>query len=268
MSHAIVKDILIDIIDSLDLNSRWELARSRFIRAHPPDPPDPSKSDLEPAEITVDVTTIARSINGDFGLANCNTLFPYQKWCREKVLMYGAGILPYTIYKGRVYFLLGKDTKENTWSDFGGRMDPKDTESLRFIHIKSTREKTAAREFTEETCGVIQSYNTTLDRINSRRRILLIDSVTPRGHPYFMYLMNISKKDEYITNFKEEYTRLCAHFPGYHPSKEKCDIRWFLMEDLSKQALRPVFRETFSKNISRINSFFENNKQLQKLFWK
>lgn len=40
----------------------------------------------------------------------------------------GAGILPFTIYKGRVLFLFGRENKDKTadsnkkelWSDFGG----------------------------------------------------------------------------------------------------------------------------------------------------
>ena len=39
--------------------------------------------------------------------------------------IYSAGILPYTYFKGTTYFLLGRDI-DNKWSDFGGRVEPKD----------------------------------------------------------------------------------------------------------------------------------------------
>ena len=63
--------------------------------------------------------------------------------------IYSAGILPYTNYKGSIYFLLGRDS-DNKWSDFGGRVEPKD---------RGDYESTAAREFFEETLGSVYDYD-------------------------------------------------------------------------------------------------------------
>ena len=58
---------------------------------------------------------------------------------------YAAGILPYTLVNGKVYFLLGKDIRDGAWSDFGGKSEPDD------VHVVDT----ACREFFEETCGIL-----------------------------------------------------------------------------------------------------------------
>ena len=64
----------------------------------------------------------------------------------KNVVIYSAGILPYSVTSnGSVYFLLGKDY-ENKWSDFGGRCEASD---------KSDISVTASREFWEETLGCI-----------------------------------------------------------------------------------------------------------------
>ena len=65
--------------------------------------------------------------------------------------IYSAGVLPYTIHKDTIYFLLGRDS-ENKWSDFGGRVEPKD---------KGDYDVTAAREFYEETLGSVYDYDYT-----------------------------------------------------------------------------------------------------------
>ena len=60
--------------------------------------------------------------------------------------MYSAGILPYTIFNNSVFFLIGQEKSDKTWSDFGGHSKKKDNNcSL----------KTAFREFLEETNNCI-----------------------------------------------------------------------------------------------------------------
>ena len=49
--------------------------------------------------------------------------------------IYSAGILPYTIWKGNIYFLLGRDY-DNKWSDFGGRAEPNDKAEYAKILLK------------------------------------------------------------------------------------------------------------------------------------
>jgi predicted NUDIX family NTP pyrophosphohydrolase len=61
---------------------------------------------------------------------------------------YSAGILLYRYNNNQLEFLLGKDVKYNSWSDFGGKYDSVDNKNPLY---------TAIREFYEETCGVIMN---------------------------------------------------------------------------------------------------------------
>ena len=61
----------------------------------------------------------------------------------------GAGILPITFYKGKIYFLFGREAlgiwkNSGLWSDFGGAKDGKET-----------YKETAIREGWEESDGVL-----------------------------------------------------------------------------------------------------------------
>lgn len=56
----------------------------------------------------------------------------------------GAGILPATIIKGSVFFLLGRENHDNHWSDFGGSS-----------HTGESDYNTAIREGYEELDGLL-----------------------------------------------------------------------------------------------------------------
>ena len=68
----------------------------------------------------------------------------------KKSVKYSAGILPYSFYNGVTYFLVGKDAREDGWSDFGGKCEVID---------ESKAIMTACREFYEETNIPEQDYN-------------------------------------------------------------------------------------------------------------
>ena len=59
-----------------------------------------------------------------------HTTWNYRKVERNNFNRYSAGILPYTFdQQGTCLFLLGKDN-DNDWSDFGGRCEFKDKNSM------------------------------------------------------------------------------------------------------------------------------------------
>lgn len=60
----------------------------------------------------------------------------------------GAGILPVTILKGTIFFLLGKEQSNNYWCDFGGSH-----------HIDESIYQTAIREGYEELDGFFGNEN-------------------------------------------------------------------------------------------------------------
>lgn len=59
-----------------------------------------------------------------------------------------AGVIPYTVFQGRLFFLLGIDRKTHEYTDFGGGC--KNNETLL---------DGAWREFQEETCGVFSMFD-------------------------------------------------------------------------------------------------------------
>ena len=154
--------------------------------------------------------------------------------------IYSAGILPYTYYKNSIYFLLGRDI-DNKWSDFGGRVEPKD---------KGDYEITASREFLEETLGCIYDYDTTKKLLKKCQRII---SKTGSGHPYYMYLMKVQYTDLIRTKFYSTKNFLNSTIVTIDKKYvEKNDIRWISIETIEHSIdgkslinLRNVFENTF-----------------------
>ena len=68
----------------------------------------------------------------------------------NKQKQYSAGIIPYTIRNNQIYYLLGRDWRDEGWSDFGGKCEEDD---------KNKPKSTAIREFYEETMGSVLTYN-------------------------------------------------------------------------------------------------------------
>ena len=163
--------------------------------------------------------------------------------------IYSAGVLPYTIFKGTVYFLLGRDA-DNKWSDFGGRVEPKD---------RGDYEATAAREFFEETLGSVYDYDYTRKLL---KKIIKINSKTGSGHAYYMYLLKISYTDIIRTKFLSTKNFINNTIVSIDKKYvEKNDIRWVSLETIEHSIegkslinLRNVFSYTFKNCKDEINS--------------
>jgi hypothetical protein len=171
---------------------------------------------------------------------------------------YSAGVLPYTIYKGTIYFLLGRDS-DNKWSDFGGRVEPKD---------KGEHEVTASREFFEETLGSIYDIDFTKKSLKKCKKIV---SKTAAGHNYYMFLLRLSYNDFYRKKFlstKNFITSISNHNNNIYIDKkyiEKNDIRWVsfetiehTIEEKSFISLRNVFMNTYKMNKSELKNLIKN----------
>jgi len=154
--------------------------------------------------------------------------------------IYSAGVLPYTYYKGTIYFLLGRDS-DNKWSDFGGRVEPKD---------RGDYETTAAREFLEETLNSVYDYDYSKKIIKKCSKII---SQTGSGHPYYMYLMKLDYTDLIRTKFYSTKNFLNSVVVTIDKKYvEKNDIRWISMETIEHSIegkslinLRNVFEATY-----------------------
>jgi 8-oxo-dGTP pyrophosphatase MutT (NUDIX family) len=168
-----------------------------------------------------------------------------------------AGILPYSVFKKRVYFLLGKESYEpsygdsDRWSDFFGRLN--DGETV---------EQGACREFYEETAGCIMEMAEVKERI-TRGDYLLHSELHPRkSNSYRTYLMLIAYKD-YPSMFRR--TKHFIQYPLVHGDIsiiEKSQLQWFSYNEVRDIAFhqwgvdryrrRPRFRAKFAEQIRRI----------------
>lgn len=153
----------------------------------------------------------------------------------------GAGILPTTIYKGKLYFLFGKEGKYETsakgFSDFGGGTD----NSEDFL-------QTACREAAEEMTGFLGSSADVLAMLKKSGSYTI--DYKSEG-PHSVYRMHI---------FPFAYN---ACFPFYYNNNqrflqknmdpaifkrtkifEKAEIAWFSIDDMMrrKKEFRPYFQ--------------------------
>ena len=145
----------------------------------------------------------------------------------------GAGILPVTILKGSIIFLLGREQNSNYWCDFGGSSN--NDESIF---------DTAIREGYEELDGFLGNQNQ-LEKLVTNNLVSLcytnryttfVFYVKPQvlcSVPYFFNNHRIFLEDELILNYKKE---------GLFEKKE---IKLFYKKDLlvNYQEIRPFYRD-------------------------
>lgn len=152
---------------------------------------------------------------------------------------YAAGILPYTLYDGEVYFLLGKDARDNCWSDFGGKCEPED--ECRPI-------TTAIREMYEETCGVVMDLRCLRGRLLGRKHVRSLVSQTQNHKDYYMYSLEIPFNPTIRATFRKVLSFL-QFAKVQKRSIEKIDVRWvshrMIMDGDVK--LRCVFEKSFRR---------------------
>lgn len=135
---------------------------------------------------------------------------------------YSAGILPYARHKDKIYFLLGKDYKDDAWSDFGGKAE---------LFDNSEPHKTAAREFYEETVGSVFSYESVEHLLRNKSNYKLVMSHTLNGSPYYMYLIQIPY-DNYRKIFIKTLDFIKHIKLDTNKYYEKSDTKWVSKESL------------------------------------
>lgn len=153
----------------------------------------------------------------------------------------GASVLPICVYKGKIYFLFGKerDIDENPgWSDFGGGNEKGET----YL-------ETAMREGSEEMTGF-------LDGIADIRKLLQkygtfkLEYKAGKYRPYrvFIFPMKYDAKlvEYYNNNQRFLQKKLSPKIIADMKIFEKTQIRWIAMDDLKK--MRGEFR-TFYRNV-------------------
>lgn len=151
----------------------------------------------------------------------------------------GAGILPVTVYKGKIYFLFGKENKYADtpgWSDFGGGTETKET----FLN-------TAIREAGEEVTGFLGSAKD-IKKMLTKYGTYNIEN-TSKGHgTYRMHIFPMEYNEllplYYNNNQKFLQLRLDPNVIKNSTIFEKDEIRWFCIDDLKK--MMPKFRHYFT----------------------
>jgi len=155
----------------------------------------------------------------------------------------GASILPVTIYKGKLYFLFGKERPDDAnpgWSDFGGGTDDKESYM-----------QTAIREGGEELTGFLGS-DADVKHLLTKYGTFEIDY---KSDGYSIYRVHIfpMKYDPMLSHYYNNNQRFLQKRLDpkiIRESKifEKQQIRWFSVNDIMKMKQRKEFR-SFYQNV-------------------
>lgn len=151
----------------------------------------------------------------------------------------GAGILPMAINNNNIYFLLGQETFNKEWADFGGSRDSK----------SETVFETAIREGYEELDGFLGS------KLKLKRMIKdnYITKISKDDNTYHTYIFKISYNSLLPEYFNNHHKFIKTHFPDKIDKKgffEKCNIKWFTLDDLNNNKnykIRQHYKEIVKK---------------------
>ena len=146
--------------------------------------------------------------------------------------MYAAGVLPICWISGQLFFLVGKDARDDTWSDFAGKCEK----------IDKDIGWTAAREFWEESYGVLMDAKTMRARL---KNAVCLHGRTQNLHPYYCYVTEIP----FVPHLRDTFRKHLAFMRQRNVHRvyiEKTDIVYVSFEELFSDAFpkRSVFKET------------------------
>lgn len=150
----------------------------------------------------------------------------------------GAGVLPFAIHKGHIYFLFSREyinanVDPGLWSDFGGKEEKNET-------VKET----AIRECYEESNGFMGSKHNIKRLINNSLTDISIDY-------YKTYLVNIDYDKDLPDKFRKDFLNTKKNKPEIiykNGLYEKDMVKWMQYKDLSKNM--HIFRPWY-KNVIR-----------------
>ena len=162
---------------------------------------------------------------------------------------YSAGVLIFIILDGEKYFLLGRDSKYHSWSDFGGKAEFEDGNNPL---------ETASREFYEETGGVVMSKSNIYSLLKSQGCRILCTSY--RKKKYYMYLLELKNSTtlySFMGLFPNQVTFL-KNINDIHIKKfiEKDELQLFTLDDIltTPKNFRSVFHNSLLKHLDVIRS--------------
>ena len=135
-------------------------------------------------------------------------------------MSYSAGVLPFTIKNGTVYFLLGRDRSDGAYSDFGGKAEDVDEDDPK---------RTAVREFYEETAGAVLDLDACAARLHEDACHDVVVSKTMGGNTYLMFIVHIPFLSSYPRAF-ERSMRFLRYMKANRKYLEKTELAWFSLE--------------------------------------
>lgn len=169
------------------------------------------------------------------------------------MIRYASGILPITWHRGVLLFLVGRDVRDGSYSDFGGKCERFD---------RGCPLSTATREMYEETCGMVLGVKQMRVRLTPKTAVMLKGS-TQNGYPYFMYVTEIP----YMPHLRNCFGKLLDFLRSKNIHRlyvEKTDVMWVTLDLLKSIPKRAVFQETLQTHMP----FFEHLASLQASSWR
>ncbi len=148
--------------------------------------------------------------------------------------MYAAGVLPIAWHRGKLFFLVGREARDDTWSDFAGKCEKCDRDI----------ESTAAREFWEESYGVVMDAKTMRSRLVPHTCIELRGR-TQNLHPYYCFVTEIPFMAHVRDAFRKHFAFLRQR-NVHRMYVEKTDVVFVTLDELFDEHFpkRSVFKET------------------------
>ena len=149
-------------------------------------------------------------------------------------MYYAAGVLPITWVDGTLLILVGKELRDGTFADFGGKCERSD---------RNDPLTTAVREFVEETYGMVTDFRTLRLRL-CPSNCLMLKSSTQNSNAYYMYLTEIPYSPHLRNIFHKALSFL--KMKNLKILVEKTDVRWVTLDTLLSPSFskRSVFAHT------------------------
>lgn len=164
-------------------------------------------------------------------------------------MYYAAGIMPVTRVDGQVLFLVGRELRDSTFADFGGKCERSD---------RNDPLTTAVREFVEETYGCVAEYRTMRARLGPST-CLVLRSHTQNCNTYYMYLVEVP----YSRQLRNAFHKTLAFLRSKNLKMlvEKTDLRWVTLETLLSPSFpkRSVFANTISMHRKVLEDIVRRN---------
>jgi hypothetical protein len=153
-----------------------------------------------------------------------------------------AGILPISRNEhGDVVFLLGKDSRDGVFSDFGGKAETIDN---------GDPVNTATREFYEETLGCLcNSPHSIRERVKNMS--VMVHGTTKKGNVYSMFLIEVPYIPDLPLRFKKIVNFLKYKNIG-SAYVEKSELVWVSLDEMFKIPKRQVFSDTITSNVATL----------------